>query len=30
MGVHGTIASEPWIFMQAIVSRKRTDLPPTE
>jgi len=27
MGVHGTIASEPWIFMQATVSRKRTDLP---
>ena len=23
MGVHGTIASEPWIFIQAIASRER-------
>jgi hypothetical protein len=29
-GVHGTIASVPWIFMQAILSRERAHLPLSE
>jgi hypothetical protein len=28
-GVHGTIATVAWIFMQAIVSRERTHMPQT-
>jgi hypothetical protein len=29
MGVHGTIATMPWIFMQAIISRERAHMPPS-
>src|SRR5215469_5042429 len=27
MGVHGTTASEPWIFIQGIASRERAHMP---
>jgi hypothetical protein len=29
MGIHGTIASVPWIFMQTVVSPERAQVPPS-
>jgi hypothetical protein len=28
MGIHGTIASVPWIFMRIVVSPERAHMPP--